>query len=363
MIEFPIYRPFIGEREKELVMDCMESTWISSRGKFVDLFESRLSEISGAKHAISMHNGTHPLHVACILSGVGHGDEVIIPSFSYVATGNAVAYCGAKAVFVDVDPRTWNIDPKKLEAKINRNTKAIIAVDIYGYPADYEKIKRICKKHKVKLIADSAESIGANYHGYNSGSFGELSTFSFFGNKTITTGEGGALLTNSDSFADRARQLKNQGNSNTQKYFHDVLGYNYRMTNIQAAIGVAQLERLEEILEKKRQIFLQYYEILAEYVSFQPLVKEIRSSYWLVSFCLPSHVDRDKLEHYLMNKGIETRPFFSPMDELPYFEKGHYPVARDISRRGICLPSYPQLHSSDIEYISFTIIEFLNRIK
>ena len=363
MIEFPIYRPFIGDREKELVMDCLESTWISSRGKYVDLFESRLSEISGVKHAISMHNGTHPLHIACILSGVNKGDEVIVPAFSYVATANVVAYCDAKPVFVDVDSNTWNIDPEKIEVKINSSTKAIIVVDIYGYPAEYEEIKRICKKHNIKLIADSAESIGANYQGDNSGSFGELSTFSFFGNKTITTGEGGALLTNSDSFADRARQLKNQGNSTTQRYFHDVLGFNYRMTNIQAAIGLAQLERLEEILEKKRQIYLQYYEILAEYVSFQPLVKDIRSSYWLVSFCLPGHVERDKLEEYLMNKGIETRPFFSPMDELPYFERGDYPVSRDISRRGISLPSYPQLNSADIKYISFAIIEFLNKTK
>lgn len=361
MIKYPVYQPWIGEKEKQYVIECLDSTWISSKGKFVDEFESKLAELVGVRHAVAMHNGTHPLHIACILSGIGIGDEVIMPAFSYVATGNAVAYCGAKAVFVDINPDTWNIDYTLLEEKINERTKAIIAVDIYGYPAPYNELKSICNKHGLQLIADSAESFGAIYKGKNAGSFGDLSTFSFFGNKTITTGEGGALLTDDDDFADQARQLKNQGNSITKRYFHDVLGYNYRMTNIQAAIGLAQIERLTEIIELKYNVFMQYYASLSSIVSFQPIETDIKSSYWLVSFTLPDHIDRTQLEDYLTARGIETRPFFTSMDDLPYFDKGHFPMSQRISKVGISLPSYPQLTKADIGFISNTIKEFFNK--
>ncbi len=361
MIKYPIYQPFIGEREKELVMDCLDTTWISSRGKYVDVFESRLCEIAGVKHAISMHNGTHPLHIACILSGVDRESEVIMPVFSYVATANAVAYCGAKPVFVDVSAEDWNIDVSEVEEKITDKTKAILAVDIYGYPARYKELKAIAVNHNLPLIADSAESVGAEYMGIKSGSFGDFSTFSFFGNKTVTTGEGGALLTNNDDLAARARQLKNQGNSTTQRYFHDVLGYNYRMTNIQAAIGLAQLERLETTLERKREIYQRYKSHLKDKVEFQQSAEDVHSSYWLVSFCLPKHIDRSGLEQHMNEKGVETRPFFTSMDELPYFETGDFKVSRDISKRGISVPSYPQLTNEQIDYISQSVIDYLNK--
>lgn len=360
MIKYPIYQPFIGDREKELVNECLDSTWISSKGKYVDLFESKLCEIAGVKHAISMHNGTHPLHIACLLAGVDIDSEVIMPVFSYVATANAVAYCRAKPVFVDVSLDDWNIDVNKVEEKITSKTRAILAVDIYGYPANYEKLKEIAKKYSLALIADSAESIGSEYLGLKSGAFGELSTFSFFGNKTITTGEGGALLTNNDNFAAKARQLKNQGNSNTQRYFHDVLGYNYRMTNIQAAIGIAQLERLESTLKRKREVYFRYKSNLENHVHFQVLREMINPSFWLVSFCLPSGVSRSELESHMIRNGIETRPFFTSVDELPYFESGDFKNSKDISNRGLSLPSYPQLCNKEIDYISQCVIDFLS---
>lgn len=361
MIKYPIYQPSIGDREKELVNNCLESSWISSRGLYVDMFEEKLCEIAGVKHAISMHNGTHPLHIACLLLGVDSESEVIMPAFSYVATANAVAYCGAKPIFVDVSQDDWNIDVSKIEDKISSNTKAIIAVDIYGYPANYKSLKEIAEKYNISIIADSAESIGAVYLGKNSGSFGELSTFSFFGNKTITTGEGGALLTNNRDFAERARQLKNQGNSTTQRYYHDVLGYNYRMTNIQAAIGLAQLERLDVILDRKREIYHRYYANLHEYVQFQLPKEQVNPSYWLVSFCLPNGVSRPDLEEYMSDRGIETRPFFTSMDELPYFETGNFETSKDISIRGLSLPSYPQLKNEEIDFISQCVIDFLSK--
>ncbi len=361
MIKYPIYKPYIGSREKELVVDCLDSTWISSRGKYVDLFEEKLCEISGAKHSISMHNGTHPLHIACILLGVDANSEVIVPAFSYVATANVVAYCGAKPIFADVSPEDWNISVSEVEKKITNKTKAIIAVDIYGHPANYDTLNEIAKRHDIHIIADSAESIGASYKEKRSGTFGHFSTFSFFGNKTVTTGEGGALLTNDDKQATRARQLKNQGNSVSQRYFHDVLGYNYRMTNIQAAIGLAQLERLETTLDRKREIYNRYKSNLKDKVYFQSVHPEIESSYWLVSFCLPKHINRNTLEEFMKARGIETRPFFTSMDELPYFESGNFEVSKDISNRGISVPSYPQLTNEQIDYISQCIIDYLNK--
>ncbi|KYG78186.1 DegT/DnrJ/EryC1/StrS family aminotransferase [Roseivirga spongicola] len=360
MIKYPIYQPSIGSREKELVNNCLDSSWISSRGEYVDLFEEKLCQIAGVKHAISMHNGTHPLHIACLLLGLDGESEVIMPVFSYVATANAVAYCGAKPIFVDITQDDWNIDVSKIEDQITSNTKAIIAVDIYGYPANYRALREIAQKYDIRIIADSAESIGAEYLGQNSGAFGELSTFSFFGNKTITTGEGGALLTDDDDFAEKARQLKNQGNSTTQRYYHDVLGYNYRMTNIQAAIGLAQLEKLDAILERKREVYKRYHTNLSQYVQFQVPKEHVNPSYWLVSFCLPHGVSRSGLEDFMSRKGIETRPFFTSMDDLPYFETGNFEQSKDISKRGVSIPSYPQLTNEEIDYISQCVIDFLS---
>ena len=361
MKRFPVYQPHIDAREKELVVDCMDSTWISSRGKYVDLFEKQLAELAGVEHAIAMHNGTHPLHIACLLAGVGAGDEVIVPVFSYVATANAVAYCGAKPVFVDVSPDDWNIDIAKVRDKISERTKAIIAVDIYGYPANYPALREVADEHNIILIADSAESIGSSLFGKTTAELADYTTYSFFGNKTITTGEGGALLTNHTQAADLARQLKNQGNSTQQRYYHDVLGYNYRMTNIQAAIGVGQLEKLPGILDRKRAIYERYRSHLESVAEFQAIHPEYQSSFWLVSFCLPAGINRDKVMEQMDQLGIETRPFFIALDQLPYFEEGNFPVAYDISERGISVPSYPGLKDEDVDFISRCLTDIISK--
>lgn len=356
-MKFPIYKPSIGQQETDLVMDCLRSTWISSRGKYVDQFEESLASLSGVPHAIAMHNGTHPLHVACLLSGAKEGKEIVLPVFTYVASANAVLYCNAKPVFTDVSEDDWNIDLGQVSSKITDNTVAVMAVDIYGCPADYHGLRNILKGSSIRLIADAAESFGATYFGKPTGSLGDFNTFSFFGNKTITTGEGGALLLHSDEEAALASKLKNQGNSTTERYFHDVLGYNYRMTNIQAAIGMAQLERSAGIVKRKNEIYARYFDNLQHYVTFQKAQDEVNSSYWLVSFCLPSHIDRDGFCEKLDEAGIETRPFFRPMDELPYFKAGDFPVARDISKRGVSVPSYPDLSDEDVDYICLKIID------
>lgn len=353
--------PNIGEKEKELVMDCLDSTWISSKGKYVDLFEEKLAQLAGVKHVIAMHNGTHSLHIACLLAKLDADSEVIVPSFSYVATANVVAYCCAKPIFVDVSSEDWNLDVDDVERKITSKTKAIIGVDIYGKPADYDRLHELVSGKDITIIADSAESIGSWYHGKPSGSLGHISSFSFFGNKTVTTGEGGAMLTDNDDYAALARQLKNQGNSNSKRYFHDVLGYNYRMTNIQAAIGLAQLSRLDETVQRKRQIYNRYKSNLKDLVTFQCTDKDVTSSHWLVSFCLPAHADRASLESYLLDNGIESRPFFTPIDQLPYFVSGDFSVSNDISKRGISLPSYPQLKDEQVDYICQHVIDYLNK--
>lgn len=361
MIKYPIYQPRVEKREKELVNDCLDSGWISSRGKYVGLFEEKLTKFANGGNTIAMHNGTHPLHIACLLAGVDSESEVILPVFSYVATANVVAYCRAKPIFVDVRGSDWNIDVAQIEQQITKRTKAIIAVDIYGCPADYDALKEIARKHSICLIADAAESIGGMYKGEPVGSLGDISTFSFFGNKTVTTGEGGALLTDNDKWSITARKLINQGNSLTKKYFHEVLGYNYRMTNIQAAIGLAQMENLDETLKRKRVIYNRYKENLRDKVVFQDFSEGISSSFWLVSFCLPSTLSRDKLIIELAIRGIETRPFFTSMDQLPYFETGVFPVAHDLSKRGISVPSYPQLTIGQVDDISEHIIDCLNK--
>lgn len=360
MNRIPIYQPHLGKREKELVNDCLDSTWISSRGKYIDLFEQGIAEYTGSKHAIAVFNGTVALHLALLGLDIGPGDEVIVPDFTYVASTNSVLYMGATPVFVDVDPHSWNIDPTLIEAVITPATKAILYTNVYGTPAAYGAIKEIADRHGLLLIEDAAESLGATYGKLKSGTLGDASTYSFFGNKTLTTGEGGMVLTNNDEVAAKMRVLKNQGNSPTVRYYHDMLGYNYRMTNIQAAIGCAQLEQLDEILARKR--FLQeYYESrLSGHVTFQQVEEGSTSSYWMTAILTESKAQKEGLVQALEKANIETRPFFWPIDRLPFYEDGDFPVTQDIAFRGINIPSYPDLTEEQLSYICDQILTYLN---
>lgn len=258
MNKIPIYKPSITGNEKKYVNECLDSTWISSKGKFVNEFEARFCEYTNVKYATTVSNGTVALHLALLALGIGSGDEVIVPTLTYIASVNAIAYTGAIPVFADSREDTWQVDPEDVRRKITSKTRAIMAVHLYGHPCDMDKIMTIAKEHGLFVIEDCAEAFGTLYKGKHVGSFSDISTYSFFGNKTITTGEGGIVVTNDETLFDRAVHFKGQGLAKHREYWHDVIGYNYRMTNICAAIGLAQLEQAKEFIEKKRQIATWY---------------------------------------------------------------------------------------------------------
>ena len=357
----PIYEPYLNGNEKKYVNDCLKTTWISSKGKYIDLFEKAIKDYTGAKYASTCSNGTVALDLAFKAIGVKSGDEVITSSFTYVASTNAILINDATPVFIDVENDSWNIDAWQIEAKITQKTKAVLISNIYGYLPDIEKIKRLCDKYSIFLIEDAAESLGASYSAVKSGNIGDISTFSFFGNKTITCGEGGMVICNDEKLYLRVEQLKNQGNNSEIRYHHDVLGYNYRMTNIQAAIGLAQMEQLETILRKKKELFNYYFEVLKNYVEFQrPINDSIIPSHWIVCILLKTEGQKQKIIEELTVNKVEHRPLFTPVCNFSFYENCYdQKVAEDIYRRGICLPSFPDLRKRQLKKICNIILNNL----
>jgi perosamine synthetase len=357
---FPVSEPTLNGNEKKYVMDCLETTWISSNGTYINRFETEFAEFCQVKHAISCSNGTTALHLALLAHEVTQGDEVIIPTLTYIATANAVVYCGAKPVFVDVEEDTWNINPFEIEEKITSKTKGIIVVHLYGHPVDMDPVMEIAKKHGLFVIEDAAEAIGATYKGKKVGSIAHTSIFSLFGNKIVTTGEGGMVTTNDDSLAKRVRLLKGQGMDPDRRYWFPIVGYNYRMTNIQAAIGCAQLERVEWHIEQRKRIAGLYHKYLKENNEMTlPVEKEwAKNVFWMYSVVLndASESVRDEVMQKLREEGIETRPFFYPMHILPPYvglqQSKEFPVSNRISKQGINVPTFASLTSDDIAYIS-----------
>jgi perosamine synthetase len=359
----PVYRPLIGENEKRYVMEAVESTWISSKGAFLDRFEREFPEYLGVRHGISTCNGTASLHVALVALGIGPGDEVIVPTLTYVASVNAIAYTGASPVFVDSSLDDWNLDPRLLEERITPRTKALMVVHLYGHPSNMDPIMDIASRHGLHVIEDAAEAHGAEYRGRKVGTFGIAGSFSFFGNKVVTTGEGGMVVTDDSDFAQTCRHLRGQGVSATRTYWHDVIGYNYRMTNLAAAIGVAQLERIGKTLTAKHRIAMRYKAALASMpgVTFQPEMDWAKSVYWMVSVLVdPSQ--RDCLMLFLKDHGVDTRPFFYPVHTLPmYRTKEQFPVAQLLGGSGINLPSFPELTNTEIDTVCGLVGEFMSR--
>ena len=361
----PVASPALIGKEKEYVLDCLESTWISSNGKYIDLFESAFAKFCGAKYGISCCNGTAALHLALLAFDVGPGDEVIVPTLTFVATANAVAHCGAKSVFVDSEPETWNIDVSKIEEKITKKTKGIIVVHLYGHPADMDPVLEIAQRHKLFIIEDTAEAHGAEYKGRPVGSIGDIGTFSFYGNKIITTGEGGMIVTNSENLARKAKLLRGQGMDSNKRYWFPILGYNYRMTNIAAAIGLAQLEKIDWQIERRRENAKLYKKFLEKSlnVSVQPEKEWAKNVYWMTSILLGNNcsLKRDELIARLYEAGIETRPVFYPMHTLPiygnYNKKEKFPVSEKLARNGLNLPSSSTLTDKDIIFICEKINE------
>ena len=345
-IKIPIYQPLLNGNEKKYVNECLESTWISSKGDFIQRFEKNFSDFIGCKHSTTVSNGTVALHLALLSLGIGPEDEVIVPTLTYIASVNSIKYTGAKPIFVDSLHDTWQMDPKDVIKKITTKTKAVMAVHLYGHPCDMDALTSICKEYNLFLIEDCAEAIGSKYKGKHVGTFGDISTFSFFGNKTITTGEGGMVVTNDETLHDRCIHFKGQGLAKHRQYWHDVIGYNYRMTNICAAIGLAQLEQVDYFIKRKREIADTYNDAFKNLnIEFHQESRDVYHSYWMCSILVKEPKDRDKLRDFLANKGIETRPLFYPVHTMPMFSDKFqkHSVAENLGWRGINLPSYPSM--------------------
>lgn len=363
----PVAIPNLSGNEKKYVDDCMDSTWISSKGKYIDMFEKGFSKYCGVKQGIACSNGTTALHPPLIALGVGPGDEVLVPTLTYIATANAVSYCGAKPVFVDCDAKTWNISPTALEAKITSRTKGIIVVHLYGNPVDMDPIMDIAKKHNLFVIEDAAEAHGALYHDKRVGSIGHVGVFSFFANKVITTGEGGMIITDDDVLAAKMRLIKGQGMDPNHRYWFTMIGYNYRMTNIEAAIGVAQLENIDKHIALRKQVhawYMKYFKGFEKYIDFQQDQPGGQNVYWMVSILLKDtcNITRDALMEKMASDGIETRPVFYPLHQMPpYYEKDEssYKNANAIAAAGINLPTSGLLTEDDVKYICETVLKYV----
>lgn len=354
MIRIPIYRPSLTGKEKQYVMECLDSTWISSRGQFINLFERAFAEKIGVQHATTVSNGTVALHLALVALGIGSGDEVIVPTLTYIATVNSIAYTGARPVFVDSLRKTWQIDPEDIRKKITSRTRAIMLVHLYGHPCEMDEIMKIAGDYNLFVIEDCAEAIGSLYKGRAVGSFGHISTFSFFGNKTITTGEGGMLVTNDQTLYERAVHFKGQGLAAHRQYWHDVIGYNYRMTNICAGIGLAQLEQIETFIERKREIAAFYREALRDLpTEFHEEASNVLHTYWMVSILVKGATTRERLREHLAANGVETRPLFYPVHTMPMYSSKfqRLPIAEELGWCGINLPSWPGLQTEQLHEI------------
>ena len=355
----PVANPLFIGNEKKYVEDCLESGWISSAGKYVELFEKSFAEFCNVKHAVACCNGTVALHLALVALGVEAGDEVIVPTLTFVATANAVVHCGARPIFVDSEAETWNLDPARIEAKITARTKGIIAVHLYGHPAKLFELKEIAARHNLFLLEDAAEAHGAKYHGQIVGSFGDAAAFSFYANKIIATGEGGMVVTDNDELAARLRLLRGQGVDPHRRYWHLIVGYNYRMMNLPAAIGLAQLEKIERQLELRTQIAAAYQQRLCELpgVTLHREQTWARHVYWMYNVILDPDFwpDRDSVIETLSRNGIETRPVFYPAHSLPPYQNSvgdeTFPVAENLARDGISLPTWGGLTDEQIDRV------------
>jgi len=354
MTFYPVYQPRIGDKEKEYVNRALDSGWISSRGEFVSRFEDEFAAFTGAAHAATVSNGTVALHLALEALNLPKGSEVIVPSFTYIASVNMIELAGLKPVFADSLEGTWQVDPADVAKKITSNTSAVMIVHLYGHPCDMDAIQAICRDNDIKLVEDCAEAFGALWKGRHVGTFGDASTFSFFGNKTLTCGEGGMLTFEDEAIYKRAVHLKGQAMSLEKQYWHDELGYNYRMTNIAAAIGCAQLEGAVDVIAEKRQLAAWYREALdLDQVGFHEEIGDVKHSYWMVSILLPASIDREALIETMRARGVDTRPAFYPAHVMPMYQdrKDHLPVAEMLGAQGLNLPSYPDLKKDDVAKI------------
>jgi perosamine synthetase len=366
----PVNEPLLNGNEEKYLIECIRTGWISSEGPFIKKFEEQLAARMGRKYGVAVSNGSVALDAAVVALGIGPGDEVILPTFTIISCAAAVVRAGAVPVVVDCDPATWNMVVAQIEARITPRTRAIMAVHIFGLPVDMDPLLALARKHGLKVIEDAAEMHGQTYKGKPCGSFGDISTFSFYPNKHITTGEGGMIVTDDHALAERCRSLRNLCFKPEQRFVHDELGWNYRMTNLQAALGVAQLERLDEFVQIKRHMGTRYTRLLNGTPGIQlPLAHTdyADSIYWVYGMVLDDSVPFDAKEAMarLGKLGIGTRPFFWPMHEQPVFKKmglfagESYPVAERIARRGFYIPSGMALTGEQMERSAAAVKDIL----
>jgi perosamine synthetase len=355
----PVNEPLLNGNEKKYLAECIDTGWISSEGPYVKRFEADFAARVGRKHGIAVSNGTAAIDATIAALGIGPGDEVIMPTFTIISCILQIVRSGATPVLVDSDPLTWNMNVKEIESKISPRTKAVFVVHIYGLPVDIAPVVSLCKSYGLKLIEDAAEMIGQTYLGIPCGSFGDISTVSFYPNKHITTGEGGMILTDDDVLADQCRELRNLCFKPGQRFVHERLGWNLRMTNLQAALGLAQLERLDEFLEKKRYIGSQYTSMLSDIPGLKlpvPFTEYADNIYWVYGLVLENSVmyDAHTLITNLAKHGVGSRPFFYPMHQQPVlrqlglFENESHPISENLYKRGLYIPSGLSLTDSQI---------------
>lgn len=365
----PVAMPDLSGNEGKYLLEAFRSSWISSSGAFINKFETEFATITDSKYAYGVCNGTVALHLALIALNVMPGDEVIVPSLTFIATANAIKYVGATPVFVDVDPLNWCIDPTLLDGARTEKTKGIIAVDLYGHPADYDALNKFAEKHSLWVIEDAAEAHGALYKGKPVGGLADIGTFSFFGNKILTSGEGGAVTTNCTDLAKKMLMIKGQGMDPQRRYFFPIIGHNFRITNLACAILCGQIERCDEIYSKRRSVFTRYKENLQDVkgVIQQPVSSWAVAAPWLYSILIDEAQyghSRDELMQYLSKNGVDTRPFFIPIHSLPpYVEEAKarktiLPVTDKLASAGINLPTSNILKKQDIDFICTLIRNF-----
>jgi perosamine synthetase len=365
----PAAEPALVGREREYVLECLDSSWISSNGSFIGRFEAAIADYCEVGHAVACANGTAALHVALLALGIGPGDEVVCPTLTYVAAANAIRYCGATPVLVDADPETWTMSTDAVAEALTDATRAVMVVHLYGHPADVGAIRDLTASRGIVLVEDAAEALGATYRGRPAGGLGDVATFSFYGNKTITTGEGGVVVTDDGDLARLVRQLRGQGQDFERRYWFPVVGFNYRMTNVAAAIGLGQMENVAWHVERRRVNAAAYRAAFADdpRVVFSPCAEWADSSYWMSSVLLrgASREHRDEVMERLLAAGIETRPFFVPMHVLPPYAddaEGRFPVADELSARGLNLPSSALLRAHEIDRVADTLVRVLDDV-
>lgn len=363
----PVMEPSLGGNELKYVSDCISSGWISSQGTYVRKFEEAFAEYHGVPHAISVCNGTAALHLALVALGIGPGDEVIVPNLTFAASANVVIHCGATPVLADVTRETWTLDPDHVERLITPRTRAIMPVHLYGHPADMGPITALAEKHGLLVVEDNAEALGAEYRGRKTGTLGDAGCFSFFANKVITTGEGGMITCRDAGLAHRIQVYRDHGMEKTRRYWHTVPGFNFRLTNLQAAIGLAQMEQLERFLSRRDEVVALYDKGLREVpgITLPPREPWARNIHWLYSILVDevaAGISRDAMSTRLQDHGIETRPFFYPVHIQPPYERHAreaYPVSVSLSASGLSLPTANDIRNEDVERVCMAISDIV----